>query len=129
MQRDTVTSGAPWETQYGYRRAVRVGPHIMVAGTAPVDADGNTVGPGDPYAQAKRCFEVALKAVQDLGGSAKHVVRTRMFVVDIRFADDFGRAHAEFFGEHPPACTMVEIRKLVGPDMLIEVEIDAIIHE
>jgi enamine deaminase RidA (YjgF/YER057c/UK114 family) len=129
MERKNVTSGASWEQQYGYRRAVRVGPHIFVAGTAPVGEDGNTVSPGDAYAQAKHCFEVALKAVRDLGGDARHVVRTRMFVVDIRFAEDFGRAHAELFGEHPPACTLVEVRKLIGPDMLIEVEVDAIIHE
>jgi enamine deaminase RidA (YjgF/YER057c/UK114 family) len=127
MERQTHSSGAPWEQQYGYRRAVRVGQQIFVAGTAPVGIDGSTHAPGNAYEQARRCFEIALEAVTALGGQAGHVVRTRMYVVDIRFADDFGRAHAEFFGAFPPASTMIEIRKLVAPDMLIEVELDAIV--
>lgn len=127
MTRQIVTSGAPWEQTYGYRRAVRIGNVVAVAGTAPVGDDGETFAPGDPYAQARRCFEVALKAAAELGARPEHVIRTRMFVTDMRFADDFGRAHAELFGAHPPAATMVEIRRLVRPDMLIEVEVEAVL--
>lgn len=125
MERREVTSGAPWEKLYGYRRAVRVGPHVHVSGTAPLDEQGNTFAPGDAYGQARRCFEIALKAALELGAQPRHVVRTRMYVTDIRFAADFGRAHGEVFGAHPPASTMVEIRKLIQPDMLIEIELEA----
>ncbi len=127
MERKAATSGAPWEQKYGYRRAVRLGNVVHVSGTAPLDADGNTHAPGDPYAQALRCFEVALKAAAELGAGPEHVVRTRMFVTDIRFADDYGRAHGELFGAHPPASTMVEVRKLINSDMLIEIELEAYI--
>ncbi len=127
MDRKVVSSGSPWEEKFGYRRAVRVGRHVYVAGTAPVGDDGNTFAPGDAYAQACRCFEVALKAAAELGAQPEHVVRTRMFVTDIRFAEDFGRAHAEFFRQYPPAATMVEVRKLILPEMLIEVELEALL--
>jgi isochorismate pyruvate lyase len=127
MERKVYTSGAPWEQQFGYRRAVRVGSVVHVSGTAPLGDDGNTHAPGDPYAQAKRCFEIALKAAAELGATVEHVVRTRMFVTDIRFADDYGRAHGEFFAKYPPASTMVEVRKLINPDMLIEIELEAYI--
>ena len=127
MERKRVTSGSPWEEKVGYRRAIRVGNTVHVSGTAPVGDDGNTFAPGDPYAQAKRCFEVALKAAAELGAEASHVVRTRMFVTDIRHAEEFGRAHGEFFRDHPPASTMLEVRKLILPDMLIEIELEAVI--
>lgn len=129
MERKHVSSGSPWEEKFGYRRAVRVGPHVHVAGTAPIGDDGTTFAPGDAYAQARRCFEIALKAAAELGAEPRHVVRTRMYVTDIRFAEDFGKAHGELFAEHPPASTMVEIRKLILPDMLIEIEIDAFVPE
>jgi enamine deaminase RidA (YjgF/YER057c/UK114 family) len=129
MKRTAVTSGAPWEEMYGYRRAVRVGPWVCVSGTAPVADNGETFGVGEPFAQAVRCFEIALKALRELGGGPEHVIRTRMYVTDIRFADEFGRAHAQFFAAQPPASTMVEVRKLVGSDMLIEVELDAWLDE
>ncbi|MCC7509454.1 MAG: RidA family protein [Planctomycetes bacterium] len=125
MDRKVVTSGAPWEQKYGYRRAVRVGPHVHVSGTAPLDEQGNTFGVGDGYAQARRCLAIALDAAAQLGATVVHVVRTRMYVTDMRFADDFGRAHGEVFSEHPPASTMVEVRKLIHPDMLIEIELEA----
>lgn len=127
MERKTFSSGAPWEEQYGYRRAVRLGNHVFVSGTAPLGDDGNTFAPGDPYNQAKRCFEIALNAAAALGAKPEHVLRTRMYVTDIRFSDDYGRAHGEFFAAHPPASTMVEVRKLINPDMLIEVELEAIL--
>lgn len=127
MHRQVVSSGAPWETRYGYRRAVRVGNHVFVAGTAPVGDNGGTFAPGDAAAQARRCFEIAMRALAELGGRPEHVVRTRMYVIDIARADEFGRVHGEVFGAHPPAATMVEVKALIDPDMLIEVEVDAIV--
>lgn len=128
MTRQIVSSGAPWETLYGYRRAVRVGNLVFVAGTAPVGDDGKTFAPGNAGAQARRCFEIALAALRELGGGPEHVVRTRMFVTDISRADEFGRVHGEIFGAHPPAATMVEVKALIHPDMLIEVEVDAVVQ-
>jgi isochorismate pyruvate lyase len=111
----------------GYCRAVRAGSMIFVAGTAPVEPDGTTHAPGDAYRQARRCIEIALRAVGELGGKPEHVVRTRMYVTDISRWQDFGRAHGEFFGVFRPASTMVEVARLVSPDMLIEVELDAVL--
>lgn len=120
-------SGAPWEAQVGYCRAVRVGAHITVSGTAPVGLDGATVAPGDAYRQARRCFEIVVAALGELGAGVEHVVRTRLFVTDIARWAEFGRAHEEVFGAHPPATSMVEVAALIAPDMLIEVEADAIV--
>jgi enamine deaminase RidA (YjgF/YER057c/UK114 family) len=127
MERERVFSGAPWEKRAGYCRAVRVGPSIFVSGTAPVAGDGSTFAPGDPYRQAKRCFEIVERALAELGASPADVVRTRMYVTDIGRFEDFSRAHLEAFGENPPATTMVEIKALISPDMLIEVEADAVL--
>jgi enamine deaminase RidA (YjgF/YER057c/UK114 family) len=120
-------SGAPWEKRVGYCRALRVGPHVFVTGTAPVDEAGGVVGPGDGYAQARRCLEIVAAALRDLDAEMRHVVRTRMFVTDISRWEEFGRAHAEVFSAWPPATTMVEVRALIHPDMLIEVEADAFV--
>jgi isochorismate pyruvate lyase len=119
-------SGASWESKVGYCRAVRVGNQIYVSGTAAVNEAGGVFAPSDAYAQAKRCFEIIHKALQDLGADTSHVVRTRMFVTDISRWAEFGQAHQEFFGENPPATTMVEVRSLINPEMLIEVEADAV---
>ena len=119
-------SGAPWEAQVGYCRALRAGNQVFVTGTAPVEPDGRTHAPGDPYAQAKRCFEIAHRALADLGAGPADVVRTRLFVTDIRQWAAFGRAHKEVFGDHPPCTTMVEVAALIAPDMLIEVELEAV---
>ncbi|MEE9286388.1 MAG: RidA family protein [Dehalococcoidia bacterium] len=119
-------SGAPWEAEVGYCRALRAGEHIYVTGTAPVDDDGAVFAPGDAYAQAKRCFQIIAQALNELGADMVHVVRTRMFVTDIRRWAEYGRAHREVFAEHPPATTMVEVRSLIDPAMLIEVEADAL---
>ena len=127
MDRQHVTSGGPWEEKFGYRRAVRVGKVIHVSGTEPVTDDGQTFAPSQPYEQAKRCFEIALKAAAELGAGPEHVVRTRMYVTDIRHSEEYGRAHGEFFRENPPASTMVEVRKLILPDMLIEIELEALL--
>jgi enamine deaminase RidA (YjgF/YER057c/UK114 family) len=124
-----IGSGAPWEAVVGYSRAVRAGPHIVVAGTTATDESGNVVGLGDPYAQARRAFENALAAVRALGGDVEHVVRTRMYVTDASTWRDVGRAHAEVFGDVRPAATLVEARALVAPELLVEVELDAIVLE
>lgn len=117
--RRSVTSGAPWEDRYGYRRAVRIGDVIAVSGTTAPGADA--------YAQARAAFATALDALATLGGRPEHVVRTRMYVVDIAEADAVGRAHAEAFGDHPPAATMVEVSALIAPELLVEVELDAVV--
>jgi isochorismate pyruvate lyase len=122
-----VFSGAEWEKKVGYCRAVAAGGHIFVSGTAPVRPEGGTFAPGDAYAQARRCFEIIDKALGELGASLANVTRTRMFVTDIERWAEFGRAHAEFFGAHPPATSMVEVKRLIAADMLIEVEVDAVL--
>ncbi len=119
-------SGVPWEKRVGYCRALRTGDRIVVTGTAPVAEDGSVFAPGDAYAQARRCLEIIEQALADLGADLSHVVRTRMFVTDIDRWDEFGRAHAEAFRDHPPATTMVEIQRLIDPAMLIEIEAEAV---
>ncbi|WP_413166979.1 RidA family protein [Capilliphycus salinus ALCB114379] len=120
-------SGAPWESQVGYCRGIRVGDQICITGTAPVAPDGSVFAPGDAYAQAKRCFEIIQQALKDLDADLSCVVRTRMYVTDIHRWAEFGQAHHEFFAEHPPATTMVEVQRLIDPAMLIEIEADAIV--
>lgn len=122
-------SGAPWEERVGYCRAVRAGDHIYVTGTASVGADGGVHAPDDGYEQARRCFEIIAEALAALGASMSNVVRTRMYVTDIEQWEAFGRAHAEVFGGHPPATTMVEVSRLIDPAMLIEIEADAVASE
>ncbi len=126
MEFQRTYSGAPWESRVGYCRALRAGDHIYVTGTAPVTDDGRVFAPGDAYAQTRRCLEIIERALRDLGADLSCVVRTRMFVTDIGRWPEFGRAHAELFGAHPPATTMVQVAALVDPGMLIEVEADAV---
>jgi len=122
-----VFSGAPWENEVGYCRALRAGGQIFVTGTAAVNPDGTVHQPGDAYAQTIRCLEIVRDALAGLGAGVQHVTRTRMFVTDIGLWADFGRAHHEVFGEHPPTTTMVEVSRLIHPDMLIEIEADAVV--
>lgn len=122
-------SGAPWEKKVGYCRAVRAGDMIFVTGTAPVSDDGGVHAPGDAFAQACRCFEIIRDALRDLDADLHHVVRTRMYVTDISMWEEFGRAHSRFFAEHPPATTLVEVKALIDPQMLVEVEADAVVGE
>ncbi len=124
-----IFSKAIWEEQVGYCRALKAGGHIYVTGTAPVDESGKGVhAPGDAHAQAKRCLELIERALVQLGANRRNVVRTRMFVTDISRWAEFGRAHAEFFGADKPATTMVEVKRLIDPAMLIEIEADAFVR-
>ena len=125
--RVTVSTGAPWEKTVGYCRAVRVGDRIAVSGTAPVGDDGEVVGVGDAYVQARRCIEIIERALGEAGAGLEHVVRTRMFVTDISQWEAIGKAHGEAFGAIRPATSMVEVRALIDPDMLVEIEADAIV--
>jgi len=129
MSFERVFSGAKWEEHVGYCRALRAGERIFVTGTAAVNPDGSVPAPHDGYQQARRCFEIMREALQGVGADFEHVTRTRMFVTDIDRWEEYGRAHREVFGEHPPTTTMVEVRRLIHPDMLIEIEADAVAPE
>lgn len=126
MERRRTFSGVAWESKAGYCRAIRVGNHIYVSGTAPIDPQGGVFAPGDAYAQTRYCLERIQKALQDLGSGCQDVVRTRLYVTDISRGAEYAQAHQEFFGEYPPANAMVGIQALVDPEMLVEVEVDAI---
>ncbi|PIG92096.1 RidA family protein [Gloeocapsopsis sp. IPPAS B-1203] len=129
MQRQRTFSGTTWETKAGYCRAIRVGNHIYVSGTAPVDEQGGVFAPNDAYAQTKRCLDIIQKALQNLGAGLQTVVRTRVYVTDIKRWTEYAQAHQECFGEHPPANTMIEIQALVDPAMLVEVEVEAVCED
>ncbi|MGF1523056.1 MAG: RidA family protein [Leptolyngbyaceae cyanobacterium] len=122
-----VSSGSMWEAKVGYCRAVKVGSQIFVSGTAPSDGQGGTYAPGDAYAQTKRCFDIIQAALKELGADLSNIVRTRLYITDFAYWEDFARAHQELFGDHPPASCMVAIAALVNPDMLVEIEADAIV--
>jgi len=123
--RERYSSGAKWESIVGYSRAVRVGDRIYVTGTTATDANSQVVGVGDAYAQTVQCVKNIQRALEALGAGLENVVRTRMFVTDISRWEEYGRAHGEYFREIMPATTMVEVSKLIDPDMLIEIEADA----
>lgn len=129
MQRTLISTGSPWEGRVGYSRAVRAGNHVFVSGTVAVDAEGKLVGPDDPYAQTKRALERIGDGLRQAGADFRHVVRTRIFTTDIRRWEEIGRAHGEVFGEIRPANTMVEVKALIAPEYLVEIEAEAFIHD
>jgi enamine deaminase RidA (YjgF/YER057c/UK114 family) len=125
--RQTVSSGSPLEPRIGFSRAVRVGAHVVVAGTAPIGDDGTTVGQDDVYAQTVRCLDIAEAALTSAGASLADVVRTRIMLTDANRWPEAARAHGERFAAIRPACTVVEVSRFIDPDWLVEVELDAVL--
>ncbi|MDH4044263.1 MAG: RidA family protein [Gemmatimonadota bacterium] len=127
--RQLVSSGSPYEPRIGISRAVRAGSLVTVAGTAPIGADGGTVGPGDPAAQARRCFEIIAAALQEAGASLRHVVRTRILLTRIEDWEQVAAVHGEFFRDIRPVNTIMQVSRFVDPAWLIEIEADAVIDD